>query len=341
MGQRGGAIGSQTSPLAPTRTATWAMRFLVRYLRTVGVLLALVVMWAYFAFASSYFFTRANIFNILLQAANVGIVAAGLTVVMIAGEIDLSIGSLEALSGAVAAVAIIQYHVPAVLGIALALLATTLAGALSGLITWKLRVVSFISTLAMLGVAQGIAFLLTNGQAVAGFPSGYDNIGAGTIDGFPIAALIAAAVFVVLHLLLTRTKFGLHVYAVGGNAEAAAWAGIRPQRIKFIAFLISGLTGGIGGLILSSRLDAGNGLFGAGDLLNAVAAVVIGGTSLFGGIGTVLGTAIGVIMISTIYDGMVLLNIPDFWQQIAVGCIIVGAMVIDQVAKAVGAQAHG
>ena len=115
--------------------------------------------------------------------------------------------------------------------------------------------------------------------------------------------LIAAAVFVILHLLLTRTKFGLHIYAVGGNAEAAAWTGIRPQRIKFITFLISGLTGGIGGIILSARLDAGNGLFGAGDLLNAVAAVVIGGTSLFGGIGSVLGTAIGVIIIATIYDG--------------------------------------
>jgi ribose transport system permease protein len=134
--------------------------------------------------------------------------------------------------------------------------------------------------------------------------------------------------------MLTRTKLGLMIYAVGGNAEAAAYAGIRPGRVKLVALMISGLTSGIGGLILSSRLDAGNGLFGAGDLLQAVAAVVIGGTSLFGGVGNVVGTGIGVVMIASIDNGLVLLNIPDFWQQIVVGAIIVGAMMIDQLTKA-------
>jgi ribose transport system permease protein len=302
-------------------------------LRALGTLIALAIIWFFFSRESPYFFTTVNIWNILLQASNIGIIAAGLTVVMIAAEIDLSIGSLEALSGSVAAVVIIEHGYSMWLGIAAALGATVLAGLISGLITWKLKVVSFISTLAMLGIAQGVAFLLTNGHAIAGFPARYDQIGTFTIDGFPGAAVIAAGVFLVLHVMLTRTKLGLHIYAVGGNAEAAAYAGINPGRVKLIALMISGLTAGIAGLILSSRLDAGNGLFGAGDLLEAVAAVVIGGTSLFGGVGNVIGTAIGVVMIASIDNGLILMNVPDFWQQIAVGVIIIAAMVVDQIAK--------
>src|SRR4051812_12464081 len=262
-------------------------------LRALGTLVALAIIWLVFSLQSKYFFTTPNIWNILLQAANVGIIAAGLTVVMIAAEIDLSIGSLEALSGSVAAVIVIEHGYSMWLGIAAALGATVLAGTVSGLITWKLKVVSFISTLAMLGIAQGIAFLLTNGHAIAGFGDTYAKIGTSTIDGFPGAAVIAIGVFLALHLMLTRTKLGVQIYAVGGNAEAAAYAGIRPGRIKLIALMISGFTSGIGGLILSSRLDAGNGLFGAGDLLAAVAAVVIGGPSPFGGGGHGAGTAGG------------------------------------------------
>jgi ribose/xylose/arabinose/galactoside ABC-type transport system permease subunit len=304
-----------------------------RYLRTGGLVLALFAIGAYFTASSPYFLTKDNLFNILLQSSNIAIVAAGLTVVLIAAEIDLSIGSLEALSGAIAAVVIIRYGLPVGVGIAAALGCSVLAGAISGFFTWKLKVVSFISTLAMLGIAQGIAFLLTNGQAVAGFPNSYKQIGIAEIYGFPGAVVIAIVVFVALHLMLNRTRLGAHIYAVGGNAESAARAGIRPGLIKLIALMISGLCAGIGGLIVSARLDAGNGLFGANDLLAAVAAVVIGGTSLFGGVGSVIGTAVGVLIITTINNGMVLLNVPDFWQQIVVGCIILAAMVLDQITK--------
>jgi hypothetical protein len=130
--------------------------------------------------------------------------------------------------------------------------------------------------------------------------------------------------------MLTRTRFGLKIYAVGGNAEAAAYAGINPGRVKLYALMISGLCAGIAGIILSSRLDAGNGLFGANYLMQAVAAVVIGGTSLFGGVGNVLGTAIGVLIIESIYNGMILTNVPDFWQLIVVGVIVIAASVVDR-----------
>lgn len=305
-----------------------------RSLRTGGLVLALVGIGAYFAASSPYFLTKDNLFNILLQSSNIAIVAAGLTVVLIAAEIDLAIGSIEALAGSIAAVTIISLGMPVGVGIAMALGSSVLVGAISGFFTWKLKVVSFISTLAMLGIAQGIAFLLTNGQAVAGFPDTYKQIGIAEIHGFPGAAVIAIVVFVGLHVMLNRTRLGAHIYAVGGNSESAALAGIRPGRIKLITLMISGLCAGIGGLIISARLDAGNGLFGANDLLSAVAAVVIGGTSLFGGVGSVIGTAVGVLIITTIANGMVLLNVPDFWQPIVVGCIILGAMVLDQITKA-------
>lgn len=302
--------------------------------RALGTLIALGLIWLFFGLKSEYFFTTDNIFNIFLQASNVGIIAAGLTVVLIAAEIDLSIGSLQALSGSVAAVVIIQHGQPIWLGIVAGLAATVFAGFVSGILTWKLKIVSFISTLAMLGIAQGVAFLLTNGTAIAGFGDTYGLIGTYTFHGFPGAAMIAIAVFVVIHVMLTQTKLGLQIYAVGGNSEAAEFAGIKAGRVKLMTLMISGLTAGIGGLILSSRLDAGNGLFGANDLLAAVAGVVIGGTSLFGGVGSVVGTAIGVVMIVSINDGLILLNIPDFWQQIVIGGIIIAAMAVDQLTKA-------
>jgi ribose/xylose/arabinose/galactoside ABC-type transport system permease subunit len=311
----------------------WAVVRIRKSFRELGLFAALAALWLYFGLKSQYFFTTDNIFNILLQASNVAIVAAGLTVVIIAAEIDLSIGALEALAGSVAAIVIIRYGLPVAIGIPIALGAVVLAGAISGFLTWKVKIVSFISTLAMLGIAQGTALLLTNGHSVYGFPESYRKIGTSTVHGFPTPAIIAIVVFVVLHLMLTRTRFGLQIYAAGGNSEAAAFAGIKVGRVKLFALMISGLTAGIGGLIVSSRLDAGNGLFGASDLLGAVAAVVIGGTSLFGGVGSVIGTAIGVIIITTINNGLVLLAVQDFWQQIVIGCIIIVAMMIDQVVK--------
>jgi ribose/xylose/arabinose/galactoside ABC-type transport system permease subunit len=315
------------------RLRRWALVRLRRSFRVLGLFLALAVIWIFFAVSSEFFFTKDNILNILLQASNIGIVAAGLTVVVITAEIDLSVGSLEALGGAIAAIVIIREGVPVALGIPMALGVAVLAGAISGVLTAKLRVVSFVSTLAMLGIAQGTAFLLTNGQSVYGFPHAYRAIGTSKIAGIPTPAIIALAVYVALHLMLTRTQLGMRMFAVGGNAEAADYAGIKVGRIKLYALMLSGFTAGIGGLILSARLDAGNGLFGAGDLLGAVAAVVIGGTSLFGGVGSIWGTATGVLIIATIANGMVLLNVPDFWQQIVVGWIIVLAVMLDQLAK--------
>lgn len=311
------------------------LRKLDRYKHISGLIGALIALCILLAILSPYFLTLENFYNILLQAANLAIVAAGSTVVILVEEIDLSVGSVEALVGALAAILMIKAHLPVVPAVVLSLLAAVGVGLVNAFLTTKMRVVSFITTLAMLGVAQGIAFIMTDGQAIEGFPNSFEHIGNATIGkaGFPVPAVIAIVVIVLLYLMLTHTKLGLHMFAVGGSRQAATNAGISPARIKTIAFVICALASGIGGLILSARLNAGNGLFGQGDLLNAVAAVVIGGASLSGGTGSVVGTTVGVLIIAAIEDGLVLLNVPDFWQQVVVGGFIVGAVMMDQIAK--------
>jgi ribose/xylose/arabinose/galactoside ABC-type transport system permease subunit len=220
-------------------------------------------------------------------------------------------------------------------GIAAALAAATLAGAVNGLITWKLRIPSFIATLAMLGIAQGVAYVATSNAPINGFPDDYLQIGTGRVFwDFPIVILIAIGLVTAADLLLNHTRTGRHIYAVGGNAEAAMLSGLNIGRVKLVALVISGFLAGVGGVILSSRLNAGSGDFGTEDLLPAVAAVVIGGTSLFGGSGSVWGTTGGVLLLTSITNGLILLNIQSQWQEIVVGLIIIGSMLLDQLLKA-------
>jgi ribose transport system permease protein len=308
--------------------------------RTLSTFVGVGVVWLVFALSTPYFLTTDNLLNILLQAANLLVVACALTVVLIAAEIDLSLGSVEALAGAVAAISLIRYGVPVPVGIAAALATGAGAGALSGLAVWKLGIPSFIVTLAMLGVAQGTAFLMTGGSPVLGFPESFRTMGISRIGRFPVAVIIAVVILAVVHVMLTRTRMGRHFFIVGGSAESALLAGINVGRVKMIALTMSGLVASMGGLILAARLNSGDGRNGASDLLPAVAAVVIGGTSLFGGYGSVAGTAAGVLLIVSITNGLIILNVQEFWQQVVVGLIIVAAMMVDQLSKGEGPVAN-
>ena len=305
-----------------------------KYLRAGTIFLALIALWIALSFGSQYFFTYNNILNILLQASPIAIIAAGFTVVLITGEIDLSIGSAIGLTASVVALLIIREDMPLVVGIALGMCVGFLIGMGNGLITVYFGMPSFVVTLAMLGIAQGAALVLTAGRPVSGFPGWYPFIGQGKLWGeIPMAIVIAAFVYLVLHFVLSRTSFGIQVYAVGGNREAAKLSGVRVNRVLIMAFVICGLCGGLAGVVLSSRLDAGHGNFGQSNLLDAVAAVVIGGTALMGGAGTVVGTLGGVLIIATIRNGLILMGVQTFWQQVAVGTIIIVAVAINQLAK--------
>ena len=304
-----------------------------RFIRTGSIFLALAILWTGLAFASPYFFTQQNILNILLQSSTVGILAAGVTVVLIAGEIDISVASVQALAATVAATVIITHGGSVVLGMAAGIAVAILCGSVNGYVTIYARVPSFIVTLAMLGIAQGAAFLVTGGQAIGEFPRAYTVIGQGKVGPIPVPVIIAGVVYLLLHLLLAQTAFGVNIYAIGGSRNASRLVGLRVERTIMAVFVLCGALAGLSGLILSARLDAAHGSFGASDLLDAIAAVVIGGTSLFGGSGTVVGTLGGVIIISTIRNGLVLLNVEAFWTQVVVGVVILAAVMLDQVFK--------
>lgn len=298
--------------------------------------MGLLAVMAFFAIASPIFLTTANLTNVLIQSSNLLLVAAGATVVLIVGEIDLAVASIEALAGAVAAVLVIDHGLPLSVGVIAALAASGGVGLLSGLSVAKLEIPSFIVTLAMLGIASGAAYLLTGGNPLIGFPSPFDELGNGRVAGIPVPVIVAGVLLAATQYMLTRTRLGRHMYAVGGDREAAEMTGIHIGRVKATALVICGLLSGVGGLILASRLDSGFGGNGSADLINAIAAAVIGGTSLFGGAGSMLGIVAGSLLVSCIYNGMILMDIGQYWNQVVLGAVILAATVVDQVATGSG-----
>lgn len=337
VGDKGETSIGQTGalPVAPETYLPRAARSLRRSARSAGVLIPLVLLWIALTFASPVFFTRINILNLLLQASTVGILAFGTTVVLITEEIDLSIGAVEGLTAVIAAELMVNLGVPWPLAIAAAIVSGMLVGLANGFVTTVIGVPSFITTLATLNVANGIALNITGGQSVYGFPSSYLWIGQGIVLGIGVPVFVSLGVLVVIYFVLRHTKLGMNFYAVGGNRKAAALAGILPGRIKTIALIISGCAAGLAGVLVSARLNAANGTFGTNDLLDAIAAVVIGGTALTGGVGSVVGTAFGVLMIETIRNGLDILGVSPFWQTAAVGGMILLAAIIDRISRGV------
>jgi ribose/xylose/arabinose/galactoside ABC-type transport system permease subunit len=299
----------------------------------IGIYAALVAMWVTLTILSPYFLTVQNVRSLLISASTLSLIGAGLTIVLIAGEIDLSFAAMQAFAGSVAALLIIKSGVPWPLGMVIAIGLATLAGTVSGLVTVGANLPSFITTLAMLGIVQGTAFLLTNGEPVAGLPAAYQAIGNNRIGPIPLSILVPAVIYVILQIVLTRTTVGLKIFAIGGNKVAATRVGISWGRTVVLVLALSGFLSGISGILLTSRLGAGSGTYGADDLLPAVAGVIIGGTSLTGGVGSLLGTFGGIMIVVTINDGLVLLNISQFWQQVAVGIIIMAAVLLDQTVR--------
>jgi len=220
--------------------------------------------------------------------------------------------------------------VPSIL---LAVLAGTLCGLVSGFFVAYFRFHSFVSTLAMMGIARGFALIYTHGASIYGLPDSFRFIGQGAIGPIPVPVLIAAVVLLLAHLLLTQVRLGNHIYAVGGNIEAARLAGINVGRVKLIVLSLSGFCSGLAGVIMASRLNSGQGTIGETDLLDAIASVIIGGTSLMGGVGTIPGTILGVLVISVIRNGLNLLGVSSFWQMVAIGTIIICAVMIEDIRR--------
>jgi ribose/xylose/arabinose/galactoside ABC-type transport system permease subunit len=297
-------------------------------LNELTIVIAFAAISLYLAATTPTFLTSANLFSILLATSLIGLVAVGETFVIVTAGIDLSVGSVVALSGVMAGLALGAHWstpVAVFVGVGVGLC----CGLFNAVAITMLGMAPFIVTLAMLAMARGLAFIVTNGNTLFGFPDNFDGIGGGNFGPMPIAALITLATFLVAWIVLARTVFGAEIYAVGGNPEAARLAGIPVRRRLAAAYVISGALAGLGGVVLAGRLDSAQPIAAVGLELNAIAAVVIGGASLFGGKGSMLGTLLGVLIIGLINNGLTLKNVQPFWVQFIQGAVIFGAVLID------------
>ncbi len=301
---------------------------LITTLTTYGVLLAFIVELAVFAILSPSFLTMDNLLNVTLQASINAIIAVGMTFVILTAGIDLSVGSVVALTGIVVT-SVVKLPLPPPAAIALAIVAGLAFGAASGFFTGvfvsRFRITPFIVTLAFMTVWRGIAFVTTDGSPVWGLPEEFTLLGGGRILGIPVPTLIMVAVYALAWTVLTRMRFGRHVYAVGGNPEAARLAGIRTGRVLTNVYVISGLLAALSGILLASRMNSGQPNAGQMYELDAIAAVVVGGTSLQGGRGAIIGTLIGALLIAVLRNGLNLMNVSSYIQQVIVGVVILAA----------------
>jgi len=295
-----------------------------------GIGLIFVLVMAYLSLTAPNFLTIDNLTNVVRQASVVGLVAIGMTFVMITAGIDLSVGSIVGLTGIVAAMAAPASGSAFLLPVVVALAVGVLVGYISaGMIVWG-GIMPFLATLAMMAVARSAALVVTDGEVKSGLSEPMQWIGTGYIGPIPVPVALFFVTAVVADFVLSQTRFGYHVYAVGGSEESAQKVGISSRRVLIAVYLISGLFSAIAGIVLTARLNGAAPLAGTGYELQAIAAVVIGGTSLFGGIGKVRGTVVGVLLLGVVMNGLNLLNVSSYYQQGVQGLILVLAVLLNR-----------
>ena len=324
-----------TSTAANQADSQARSRRIIRQLRTgLGPLLAaLILICIGLSIASPEFLTTSTLTNIMVQVSVVGIAAVGGTFVIITSGIDLSVGSLVALSGMVAAT-VMAGSSPDNVALGIAGLGVALVvGALNGLSVAWLRLVPFIVTLAMMAMARGLTLAISDGRTKFDFPNAFTAFGAKTLVGLPAPMIVMLVVFVIGHVLLRKTTFGHQVFAVGGNKEAARLAGIPVNRVIFLTYTLAGATAAVAGIVLAGRLNSALPSAANGLELQVIAGIVIGGTSLAGGRGSIVGTFIGVVLIGVINVGLSLLGVNPFWTQFIQGGVIFAAVLLDAVSQ--------
>jgi ribose transport system permease protein len=303
-------------------------------LREVGIGLALVLMIAAFSVLAPHFASMANVTNILTQISINTVIAVGMTFVILLGGIDLSVGSVLALATIVGGLVITHEDLSPGIAIVLSVFASALVGCLCGLFNgvvserWKVH--SFIVTLGMLNIARGAALQISNSRTIFSFPDAFNEVGSATVFGVPVIFLMALAIVLAGRFVLARTIFGRMIYAIGNNEEAVRLSGHVPSLYKVAAFTACGGMVGLAAIMYMMRLNIASPILGVGFELNAIAAVVIGGTSMSGGKGSMVGTFLGASIIGVLNNGLLLLGIGDFARQIVTGFIIVIAVIIDK-----------
>jgi len=291
-------------------------------------ILSILILIIFLSIVSPQFLGWNNILNIFRQASIQFLISAGLTLVIITAGIDLAVGAILGLSACLSASLIVSGHLG--LGIVAGLISGLLAGALNGLLVAFGRITPFIATYGVLWIAGGIGYVFMKGEVLHSFPPSFRYIGTGILFGIPVTILIAGIILVILHLLLHKTVFGRYIYAIGGNPIAARLSGISVKSKLFYVYTLSGLLSSFAALVIMARVNSVDSSIGEELLLPAIAAVCLGGASLFGGVGGIAGTAIGALILALVINGMNLLGVPSFWQSGVMGAIILGSVLADQ-----------
>jgi ribose transport system permease protein len=306
--------------------------YISHHARQLGTLVGLLGLCLILWILTPHFLTVSNLLNVAQQTSINAIIAVGLTFVIITAGIDLSVGSILAFSGVVLAWAL-QAGVPLPLALLLGVGVGTVSGLVNGVLISYGRLPPFISTLGMMSVARGAALLFSDGRPISGFNEGFRFLATGEILFIPVPVIITGLVYLVAHFVLTRTKFGRYAYAIGGNEEAALLSGVNVKLQKAMVYGLSGLLSGLAAIILTARLNSAQPIAGIMYELDAIAATVIGGTSLMGGRGTIFGTLIGALIIGVLRNGLNLLDVSPYIQQVVIGSVIIAAVLVDTALK--------
>jgi ribose/xylose/arabinose/galactoside ABC-type transport system permease subunit len=295
----------------------------------VTVIIAYVLVFAIFAVLNRYFFTVKNLMNILMYCSVLGIAATGTTMILLTGGLDISVGAVIGLSGVISGIVHLKTD-NAALALVCGLVTGLLCGSFNGLVITRLKISPLITTLATLSIFRGIALLSTGGLTLLIASRSFKQFGRGYIFNYvPISVIIMAVLFLVFAYLLRSTPFGRRIYSVGGNPEASRLAGINVNRIRFSVYAVGGLVAGMSGVIVASQTGASLPTAGNGAEMQVIGASILGGVSLSGGKGKIVGTLFGILILATLNNGLILMNVQTFWQTIATGCVLLLAVVLD------------
>jgi len=299
-----------------------------------GILIGLVVLCIIISIVNPAFLSSNNLMNVLRQTSTNLYLALAMTMIIILGGIDLSVGSIMAVTGVVTTMSIAVLEMPVVVAVGLGVIVGMLFGAVNGYVAATTIIPPFIITLATMNIARGAAYVLTDGQPVRVMSDSFNFIGSGYIGGFlPTPVLYLIIFLLICYLIMNKTKLGRYIYAVGGNPEAAKFSGINIKKVKFFAYTFSGFMAAVAGIVLASRMFSGQPTAGNAAELDAIAAVVLGGTSMSGGIGKIGGTVIGALIIGVLSNGLNLMGVSSFWQYIVKGIVILVAVYADVIKR--------
>lgn len=301
----------------------------IRSLRQYGIFVAFIIICLILSFVAPQFLTISNWTIIITQVSINALLAFGVTFVIITGGIDLSLGSIVAVTGIVAASLAHPDTYPVIVPILVGLFSGLLMGAFNGFVITKSKIAPFIVTLGTMTIGRGLALILSKGRPISNLSDSFNFIGGGNVLGIPFPIIVLIVAFSICYIILKKTILGRYIYAVGGNEQAAKASGINVNQIKLAVYSICGLLSGLAGILLTSRITTGQPNAGVGFELDAIAAAIIGGTSTSGGTGTMTGTLVGALLIGVINNGLDLLNVTSYYQQVVMGVIIIGAVVLD------------